>query len=465
MATTGLMLLHVLLSTLVTMHVLLRKRDVGTSIGWIGLAWLSPFLGTALYWLLGINRVTTRARALRQPRHAEAGQAAGMESQQAEPSLAALDRTAWRLTRQPALPGNRMTPLENGDAAYPRMREAIDAAASSVLLSSYILRDDEAGAPIIDALIRAHRRGVAVRVLLDGIGSGYFLSPAYRRLRRHGVPAARFMHTSLPWRMPFLNLRSHKKILLVDQRLGFAGGLNIGGENLLRNHPPSPVRDIHFAIEGPVTAQLAQAFARDWHWATGDGTPLPPPRVPPVPAGGSTARVVVSGPDQDLEKIETVTLQAVACAQRSILVLTPYFLPDDRLVAALCLAALRGVAVDIVVPERSNHRFVNWGMHAHVDPLLRAGCHLWYNPPPFDHSKLMVVDEAWCFVGSANWDSRSFRLNFELNVEVYDTDFAADLDGLMRAKMEQRLTIADLNSRGMAVRLRDAAVRLLLPYL
>ena len=465
MATTGLMLLHVTLSTLVTMHVLLRKRDVGTSIGWIGLAWLSPFLGTALYWLLGVNRVTTRARALRQPRLAQAGHPAGMESLQPEPSLAALDRTAWRLTRQPALPGNRVTPLENGDAAYPRMREAIDAAAASVLLSSYILRDDEAGGPIIDALIRAHRRGVAVRVLLDGIGSGYFLSPAYRRLRRHGVPAARFMHTSLPWRMPFLNLRSHKKILVVDQRIGFAGGLNIGVENLLESHPPSPVRDIHFALEGPVTAQLAQAFARDWQWATGDDGPLPPPPEAPVPTGGPTARVVVSGPDQDLEKIETVTLQAVACAQRSILILTPYFLPDDRLVAALCLAALRGVAVDIVVPERSNHRFVDWGMHAHVDPLLRAGCHLWYNPPPFDHSKLMVVDEGWSLVGSSNWDMRSFRLNFELDVEIYDKAMAASLAAVIRRRRGRRLGAAELARRPLPIRLRDAATRLALPYI
>ncbi len=126
---------------------------------------------------------------------------------------------------------------------------------------------------------------------------------------------------------------------------------------------------------------------------------------------------------------------------------------------------MRGVTVDVIIPQASNHRVVDWATRAHVGPLLEAGVRIWLDRPPFDHSKLMVVDGSWCFVGSANWDSRSFRLNFELNVEVYDADFAADLDGLMRAKMEQRLTVDDLNSRGMAVRLRDAAVRLLLPYL
>ncbi len=465
MATTGLMLLHAMLSSLVTVHVLLRKRDVGTSIGWIGLAWLSPFLGTALYWLLGINRVTNRARAMRRPHRQHPTSPAGLPARQQAPGLAALDRTAWRLTQRPALPGNRITPLHNGDAAYPRMLAAIEAAEQSILLSSYILREDAAGGPILDALIRAHRRRVTVHVLLDGIGSGYFLSPAYRRLRRQGVPAARFMHTSLPWRMPFLNLRSHKKILVVDERIAFTGGLNIGRENLLASHPAAPVRDIHFAIEGPLTAQLVDAFAHDWHWVTGDTHPLPQPSSGPSHAGGVAARVITSGPDQDLEKIETVTLQAIACARRSILILTPYFLPDNRLMAALSLAALRGVAVDIVVPQRSNHRFIDWGMRAHVDPLLQAGCHIWYNPPPFDHSKLMVVDEGWSLVGSSNWDMRSFRLNFELDVEIYDPAMAAALAGIIRQRRGRRLRAAELAQRPFPVRLRDAAMRLALPYI
>ncbi len=473
MATTGLMLLHAMLSSLVTVHVLLRKRDVGTSIGWIGLAWLSPFLGTALYWLLGINRVANRARAMRRMHRPRPAWAATLPSHQQEPGLAALDRTAWRLTQQPALPGNRITRLENGDAAYPRMLAAIAAAEHSVLLSSYIFRDDAAGRPVLDALIEAHRRRVAVHVLVDGIGSGYFLSPAYRRLRRHGVPAARFMHTSLPWRMPFLNLRSHKKILVIDERIAFTGGLNISRENLLASRPAAPVRDIHFAVEGPVTAQLAEAFARDWHWVTDKSQPLPQPLAQPLAqppaaapdAGEVTARVITSGPDQDLEKIQTVILQAIACARRSILVLTPYFLPDDRLMAALGLAALRGVAVDIVVPHRSDHRIVDWAMRAHVGQLLKAGCRIWYNPPPFDHSKLMVVDEGWSLIGSSNWDMRSFRLNFELNVEIYDLAMAAALAEVIRQRRGRRLRAAELALRPLPLRLRDAAMRLALPYI
>lgn len=464
-ASIGLTVLHVVLSALVTMHVLLRKRDIGSSIGWIGLAWLSPFLGSALYFLLGVNRVRERAKALKPSRHGGEPGPAPAAAHHAEGALAAIDRTAHRLTRRAAVPGNTVAPLHNGDEAYPQMLAAIDAAAASIGLSSYILRDDAAGGPIIDGLIRAHRRGVAVHVLVDGIGGGYLSSPAYRRLRRAGVPVARFMHSPLPWNMPFLNLRSHKKVLVIDGRVGFAGGLNIGSENLLRSNPPDPVRDTHFAFHGPVVSQLAEAFARDWRFVT--GSELPAPDITPETPGARTAaaRVVTSGPDQDLEKIEFVALQAITCALHSVRIMTPYFLPDERLVTALALAAMRSVEVDIVVPQRSNHRFVDWGMRAHVGPLLAAGCRVWYNPPPFDHSKLMVVDGAWSLVGSSNWDMRSLRLNFELDVEIYDPAIAEILTQLVLGKRGRRLCAAELAQRPLVVRLRDAAMRLLLPYI
>ncbi|RAI57233.1 phospholipase D-like domain-containing protein [Roseicella frigidaeris] len=464
-AATGLTLLHVTLSSLVTAHVLLRKREIGTAMGWIGLAWLSPFLGSALYYLLGINRVRRRARTLDRGEDAPQSAAPAPPPPGLDATLTAIDRTAWQISRRPALPGNDVTLLRCGDEAYPRMLAAIDGAARSIRLSSYILRDDAAGAPILDAVIRAQRRGVAARVLIDGIGGGYFLSPAYHRLRRNGVAAARFLHSPLPWNMPFLNLRSHKKILVVDDALGFAGGLNIGAENLLATDPAHPVRDTHFALRGPVVAQLASAFDADWHFATGAPMPAPPPMADAVPDGAATARVITSGPDQDLEKIEVVLLQAIACAQDSIRIMTPYFLPDERLITALALAAMRGVEVDIVVPERSNHRAVDWAMRAHVGPLLDAGCRIWLDAPPFDHTKLMVVDHAWSLVGSSNWDLRSLRLNFELDVEIYDAGTARLIAGLIEARRRRRLVGGMLAGRSLPARLRDAAMRLALPYI
>jgi cardiolipin synthase len=175
--------------------------------------------------------------------------------------------------------------------------------------------------------------------------------------------------------------------------------------------------------------------------------------------------VVTSGPDQDLEKIELLVLEAIGCARHSIRIMTPYFLPDERIVTALVLAALRNTEVDIVLPEHSNHPAVDWATRAHIGPLLAAGCRVWTHPAPFDHSKLMTLDGTWGFVGSANWDTRSFRLNFEINVEIYDPAVVRAVEGKIVAKRARRITGAELERRPMAVRLRDGAARLLLPYL
>jgi len=379
--------------------------------------------------------------------------------------LAQLEYTGQRITGRPAEAGNAVTILRSGDAAYPRMIAAIEAARCSVALSSYIFRSDAAGIGFIDALIRAAGRGVQVRVLVDGIGAGYFLSAAYRRLRRAGVPVARFLHSPLPWRMPFLNLRNHKKLLATDGRIAFTGGLNIGAENLTLHQPPRPVFDTHFMVQGPVVAQLVDVFADDWLFTTGEQ--LAGDRWFPLlePAGDAVARAVTSGPDQDLEKIEFMTLAAIGCARISVKVMTPYFLPDERIITALALASWRGVEVDVIVPERSNHPTLDWAARVQIGPLLVAGCRVWTHPPPFDHSKLMTVDGIWCLIGSANWDIRSFRLNFELDLELYHSGLVREVDDLIGNHRGSRITMALLDKRSIPVLLRDSAARLLLPYL
>lgn len=452
------------LTLAVTVHALLRKREVSVAIGWIGLAWLAPVFGSLLYVLFGVNRVSRRAQRLR-PKPSETLGAKTEPGARVPTSFAPLDHAIRTITGLPLLAGNAVRVLRNGDAAYPEMLEAIAQARESVALSSYIFRDDQIGGAFCEALAAAHRRGVAVRVLIDGIGGGYFRPAAYRRLHEAGVPAGLFMHSALPWRMPFLNLRTHKKLLVLDGRIAFTGGINISDANVLAKAPPWPVRDTHFRMEGPVVGQLAFAFAQEWSFVTGEELDGPGWFPPLAQAGESAARVVTSGPDADLRKIELVVLQAISCARTSVRLATPYFLPAETVVNALSLAALRGITVDVILPERSDHRFVAWATLAHIDPLLAAGVRIWLDPPPFDHSKILVVDEAWCFVGSANWDMRSFRLNFELNVELHDVGFARELEAVMKAKMTRRLDRAELHRRGLIRRLRDAAVRLLQPYL
>jgi cardiolipin synthase len=452
------------LAVCVTIHILLRKREVASAVGWIGLVWFAPILGAVGYLLFGVNRVRRRARQSRRPDN-EPGSQPGPFASVAGDELDPLGRGIFHITARPLLAGTVVQAYENGDDAYPPMLAAIASAQSSVGLSSYIFEDDRWGGRFIEALTDAKTRGVAVRVLIDGIGGGWLRSPAYHRLRRNGVTTARFMHSLLPWRMPFINLRNHKKILLVDGVIAFTGGMNIADDNVMAIHPKMPVQDLHFRIEGPVVSQLAEAFAEDWAFVTGedlDGDAWSPEVVR---RDGSLARVIDSGPDEDLEKVEFAVLQAVTCARTSIEVMTPYFLPDERLVTALALAAMRGVAVDLIIPKNSNHLLVDWATRANIAPLLSGGVRIWQSPPPFHHAKIMVVDNEWCLIGSSNWDIRSFRLNFELCMEVYDRDLAMTLTAITARARGSALTQLDLDARTLPVRLRDAGARLMLPYL
>ncbi|MFI5000266.1 MAG: phospholipase D-like domain-containing protein [Reyranellales bacterium] len=454
---------HIVIAGGVTIHVLLNKRDVGAAISWMGIAWLSPFIGGLLYVIFGVNRVKRRALRLRRERSHlfvvddSAPDAAGNDP------LTPLEYAIGRLTGLPSASGNSAEIFANGDEAYPSMLAAIDAAERSVGLCSYIFRADTVGQAFIDALIRAKQRGVQVRVLIDGVGGGYFLSGAYFHLHRAGVPAARFLHSYLPWRMPFLNLRNHRKVLVIDGGIAFAGGLNIGDENVLAGNPRHPVRDTHFRLSGPVVEQLTEAFADDWLFATGERLTTEEWFPEVAEAGSIAARVVTSGPDEDVEQIEFVALNAIASARHSIRVVTPYFLPPEPLTLALGLAAMRGIKVDIVVPEHSNHPFVDWARRVPMRPMVGAGVNVWLVPPPFDHSKLMMIDDAWSLIGSANWDTRSFRLNFELNVEMNDAGFARRLGEMTRSG--RLLTLAELNGDSLTLRLRNGAARLLQPYL
>ena len=454
------LVVHVGVASLVTAHTLLRKRDVPASIGWIGMAWLAPALGALLYFAFGINRVRRRAQRLM---GSSVPPAPSRPKSVADDPLAPLEIADTAVTRRPPLQGRVEALLFCGDAAYPEMLAAIEAAKVSIRLATYIFRADETGEKFIAALAAARRRGVKVSVLIDGFGGGFVRSHAYDRLKQEGVDAARFLHSLLPWRMAFLNLRLHKKILVVDGALAFVGGLNIGAENVLASRPKAPVCDHHFRVVGGIVNEIERQFDDDWRFATGK-TLAASPTAPSPPEAGPI-RAVASGPDQETDSLVLVLLSAINAAQHSIRVATPYFLPDEQIVTALRLAALRGVAVDIVLPANNNHPFVAWAARAHVRPMLQSGARIWFNPPPFDHSKLMTIDGAWSLIGSANWDARSLRLNFELTVEVRDRAFAAELERIIDLRRGRALTLTELDARPFVVKLRDAAMRLAMPYI
>ena len=454
---------HVLIAVAVTVHTLINKRDVPAAIGWIGMAWLAPVVGALLYVGFGINRVKRRAQRLKGSlRIVDPHGSSGVE---ASDPIERLKIAITKITGHDISTGKVAAVLDCGDEAYPRMLAAIEGAKVSLALSTYIFRTDALGMQFVDSLATAHRRGVATRILIDGFGGGFVRSSAYHRLRRQGVPVARFLHSTLPWRMPFLDLRLHKKSLIVDGVSAFVGGLNIGAENVLASQPKAPVRDVHFLVEGAVVRQIEQQFEDDWSFTTGEPQAESEPLADADFAETGAARAIVAGPDQEVDQLVLVLLSAINVAQQSIRIATPYFVPEEQLLTALQLAALRGVDVQLVLPAMNNHRLVAWAVRTHVRPLLEAGCRLWRAPPPFDHSKLMTIDGKWSLIGSANWDMRSLRLNFELTLETYDPDFAGRLSAIIDARRARPVTLAEIDGRPFVVKLRDAAARLTMPYI
>src|SRR6266496_1974773 len=462
-----------LASLIASIHAVLNKRDSRAAALWLGFIWLLPLLGPVLYLALGVNRIRRHAQSLRVGRGPSAAIPKPIPEDMGEPQrpeaehLRMLARVVDRVATQPLVAGNRVQALVNGDEAYPAMLDAIEQANVSVSLATYIFDNDRSGRRFVEALGRAVTRGVQVRVLIDDAGARYSLPSIVGRLKRAGVPVARFLPTLAPWRLTTINLHNHRKILVTDGRIGFTGGMNIRGGNALVAKPRRPVQDLHFKVEGPVVAQLQEAFVDDWAFCTkevlaGDSW------FPELKERGSViARVITDGPDVDLDKLRWALLGALSCAQSSVRILTPYFLPDPPLITALNLAALRGAQVDIILPSVSNLPYVYWASRAMWWQVLERGCRIWLTAPPFDHSKLMIVDHHWVFLGSANWDPRSLRLNFELNVECYGREFAGAMEAVVQGKLRgaKAVTLEEMDGRSLPVKLRDGVARLFTPYL
>lgn len=467
----------ILLAFVAAGHAVMYKRDSRAAVLWVGVIWLVPILGAGLYFLLGVNRIRRRAISIRegverfqslvkvpgQRAHLARIPALPIEMQHLDSLIILGDKVVGR----PLLAGNKIEPLANGDIAYPAMLEAIRQAERTVSLSTYIFDNDSAGRAFSDELANAVQRGVQVRVLIDDAGARYSFPSIIRRLRAARIPVARFLPAFSLWQFVSLNLRTHRKILVADGRIGFTGGMNIREGHVLGDRPRHPVQDLHFRVDGPVVSHLQEAFADDWHFCVGEllhGEDW----FPRLNAMGSVAaRGISDGPDEDFEILRLVILGALACAKSSIRLVTPYFLPDQSIISALNVAAMRGVTVDIILPSVSNLPYIDWASTAHWWQLLQRDCRIWLTPPPFDHSKLLLVDDAWSLIGSANVDPRSLRLNFEFNVESYDAQLASALTTIVQSKLERarRVTLEEVDARPFPIRLRDGIARLFTPFL
>jgi cardiolipin synthase len=463
----------VALSLISACHALLFKRDPRAALGWIVACITLPIIGPLLYWIAGINRIQLKARQWLYSGRRLAGRDSFPYGASSDALLNIpgaehineLRKLVDRVVSSPLLAGNRVTPLYNGEGAYPEMIAAIDSARRSINMSSYIFDNDGTGRRFVEALRGAAERGVEVRVIMDALGEKYSFPTARRLFKGSGVKMGRFLPLRRGW---YLNLRNHRKILVVDGSMGFTGGMNIGDRHLVGNCAKSrPVADMHFMVEGPVLAELQRIFLEDWYFATNemvrDGQFFP--ELPP--AGDSFVRAIGDGPDKEVRKLHSIIIGALSCARERVSIMTPYFIPDRALISSMVTASLRGVEVILVLPSKNNLPYVHWATRAYLWEVLQLGIRVFYQPPPFVHTKLFLVDGVWGLIGSANLDPRSLRLNFELDLEVYDRQFVRGLESEFDVTVarSRETSLSEMDGRPLPERIRDGVSKLLSPYM
>lgn len=465
--------LDVIVASCATLHAVVQKRESRTILGWVGLIWLTPLLGTFLYYCFGINRIERRGRlihnrieGLRTNVEDELLQAEEEAFKKEFGDYNQLRQVVENLTQRGLEAGNSIEPLVGGEHAYPAMLAAIEEAENTIVCSTYIFDFDRAGHEFIKAFLTAQKRGVQVRVLVDSVGSRYSWPTAVREMKRQGIHVATFLPTLVPRLPNYANLRNHRKIMVIDGKTGFTGGMNVRAAH----HPDWTSKhtayDIHFQLRGPVVRHLNETFMADWSFSTGEILSLDW-CADQKQEGEIWARGITDGPDSDLDHIRLTMLAAIAQAQHSVTIQTPYFLPDEALIAALNVAAMRGVDVRVLLPSANNILLVKWACNTFLPELLQRGVKIFQSPPPFDHSKLFLIDDAWSLIGSTNWDPRSLRLNFEFNVECYSREFNAQLKDVIEKKLLDAtpVSIDDIESRPLFIRVRDGIARLATPYL
>ncbi len=458
-------------------HVLLHKRNPRSALAWTAAMLFLPWLGIILYAAFGIARAESRAVILMRRAKLKAFSSEDYEQSctvQKAPQghvrsllmpkkFQVMNTVGRKLTGKSVSGGNAIHPLYNGDDAYDAMIAAIEEAEDYVYLVTYIFNGGDAGAAFVQALGDAAQRGLDVRLLVDGMGQHYSWSRPWRALKDKGVQVAEFLPMRLFPPNVFINLRNHRKVMVADGK-GFTGGMNIADYHV-RTHARFSVQDVHFACSGPLVTQLREAFLLDWGFCTHNYAV--PVRSEEEMCGDVLCRVVLDGPGSGKDPLHELIYCAIGVAQCRVCIMTPYFLPTHEVVAALKAAALRGVEVTIILPAKNNMFFVHWASFHLLPTLLQDGVRIFFQNPPFAHTKLFLVDDYYVQIGSANFDARSLRLNFELNVECFDSSFSREMHTYFSIVQQSsaEYTLEDAHKKNLPIRLRNAACWLFSPYL
>lgn len=336
---------------------------------------------------------------------------------------------------------NKIKILNGGREKFKELFEAVRNATSSIHLEYYILENDRIGRRLCNLLKERAREGVEVRFIYDDVGSWNLKRKYVKELRDAGIDIRPFMPVAFPWFTSKANYRNHRKIVVIDGKIGFTGGLNIA-ERYLKGTKIGPWRDTHLRIEGDAVNALQAVFVTDWYFVSdkellADDKYFPQSRINTQ----SPVQIAVSGPDSDWASIMQAFFAAMTKAQRSIHIITPYFLPNQAILTALKVAALSGVDVKIILPYKSDSKVTHWASRSYISELLEAGIKVYFYCKGFNHSKILIVDDIFASVGSANMDMRSFEDNFEVSALMYDKRIVEELNVMFERDLDNSVLI------------------------
>jgi cardiolipin synthase len=452
--------------------VILQKREPAATLAWVFSLVFLPYIGFFVFYFFGPRKVrrseSKRRGSYEAIRKAYAPADAQVDAESPHDLSVQLTRMIHAATGMPLSTCDSVKLLVNGSPKYSALVADIEAAKHHVHLEYYIYAGDRTGTQIRDALVRALARGVQVRLLIDGAGSLGLKEEFLKPLREAGAEISVFhpILRGVPRLRPLLNFRSHRKIAVIDGRVGFTGGINVTDDENDKLNPDSYFRDLHTRVEGQAVTWMQRIFLEDWHYASGC-TPTGLEKLfPPMPAGTCAVQMIPSGPDNAFEPIHRACLGAIHVADRRVWLSTPYFVPTTATLYAHTSAAMRGLDTRVMIPKKSDSHLVDLAARSYFQPLLKAGVRVFEYQPRMLHTKALLIDEAFAILGSANFDNRSFTTNFEMSMAVHESHIARELEAVWHEDQADSIEISKNRPRAsFPRRLGEAVARLGAPLL
>ena len=455
--------------------IFLERKNPSASLAWILVLFVLPVFGIILYFMLSQNISRYRISKLTDREKKFVGQ--GLSGQIADMdtgkfSFANEEAEKWHhLIKLNQVYGSAFLTQNNdvglftdGKEMFYALMQDIRAAEHSINIQYYIIKDDMVGHKLLTALTEKAEEGVSVRLLMDALGCRFINDRRLKRFIAAGGKTAYFFKPRLKYIYLKMNYRNHRKIAVIDGNIGYTGGFNIAREYLGFKRRFGYWRDAHVRIRGSAVQDLNARFMLDWRFASKEPMELEEAYyTEPCSTGGTPVQIVSSGPDSVREEIKRAMMRMITFAEKSVYLQTPYFIPDPSMLESLKMAAQSGVDVRIMIPCMPDHMFVYWATYAYCGELIRSGARVFIYDGGFLHAKTLVVDGEVSTIGSANFDRRSFRLNFESNAFIYDKDFAAAMEKAFLRDMKKghELTLSAYNGRSYIIRFKEAVSRLL----